>query len=272
MQDFNSLVNTTNRNNNQEVVSVPAIKNDYLNLFCEAISDETLITERASFKQVYQSKIIYHTSLLQSEVIKNLSHLNSYKKDDYLFFVIDKIKRTPYFGINKSKLSEDLVDYDVTLESFPRFNCPHIDTLLSMAYEDDILTIQEYDKILAANQQFYRYACKIEADIIIGFLESKLFSEIKTVGNSENHDQTDNSNQLSVNQAVILLDKLGVFNTPLFENKPNTKKAKLISQLLGKNEKNVKTAIEKLELKSKDLPAGYQRDLDKIQTLLDKLE
>ncbi len=107
---------------------------------------------------------------------------------------------------------------------------------------------------------------------MIDFLESKLFSETNPLTNSENSDQTDSSNQLSVNQSVILLDKLGLFNTPLFENKPNTKKAKLISLLLGKNEKNVKTAIEKLELKPKDITTGYQRDLDKIQRILDKLE
>lgn len=269
MNNINSLTNVVDNLANKNVES-QLITNEYLNLFCEAISDEALFYDY-SFKQVYESKIIYNKPLLQSEVMKNLSYLSSDKKDGYLSFVIDKIKRTPYFGINKSTLMEVLVDYDVTLECFPKFNDPAIDTLLSMD-DDDILTPEQYDEIFTANQQFYRFACKIEADIMLDFLESKLFSDCKTVTNFQHFDETENSNQLSVNQAIILLDKLGVFSTSVLENKPNTKKAKLISQLIGKNEKNVKTAIEKLELKPKDISLSYQRDLDKIQQLLDKLE
>ena len=45
-----------------------------------------------------------------------------------------------------------------------------------------------------------------------------------------------------------------MFTDKTFENVPNTKKAKIISQLLGKNEKNIKTSIEKLELKAENIP------------------
>lgn len=271
MQDVNPPIKSSNRNNIQEVVSVPVINNEYLNLFCKAISDETLV-DQTPFKQVYQSKITYFTTSLQSEVMKNLSHLNNDKKDNYLFFVIDKITRTPYYRIQKSKMIEFLSDYDMTITDFPNFSNPDMDSFFKANYFTEGLTIRECDDIYVGHQQFYRFAAKIEADIMIDFLESKLFSASNTATDSETLDQSDNSNQLSVNQSVILLDKLGIFNSILFENKPNTKKAKLISLLLGKNEKNVKTAIEKLELKSKDVTIGYQRDLDKIQVLLDKLE
>lgn len=271
MQDVNSPLKVSDKNTIPEVVSNQVFNNEYLNLFCEAISDETVV-DGSCFKLVYESKINYFTPFLQSEVMKNLSHLSSDKKDNYLFFVIDKISRTPYYGISKSNMLEFLQEYDVTIEEFPKFSDPELDNLLSMDYFSQPLVFDELENIHGLHHHFYRFASKIEADIMIDFLENKLFSESKTVTNSENFDQTDNSNQLSVNQAIILLDKLGVFNTNLFENKPNTKKAKLISLLLGKNEKNVKTAIEKLELKAKDITIGYQRDLDKIQQLLDKLE
>ena len=84
--------------------------------------------------------------------------------------------------------------------------------------------------------------------------------------------ETENTNQLSVNQAIILLDKLGVFTDKTFENVPNTKKAKLISQLIGKNDKNIKTAIEKLELKPSEITPNYQKDIDKIERILENLE
>lgn len=84
--------------------------------------------------------------------------------------------------------------------------------------------------------------------------------------------ETENANQLSVNQAIILLDRLGLFSSTMLENLPNTKKAKLISQLIGKNDKNIKTAIEKLELKPNEIKPNHQRDIDKIERLLNNLE
>lgn len=68
------------------------------------------------------------------------------------------------------------------------------------------------------------------------------------------------------------MDKLGVFNTNYLSRLPNTKKAKIISQLLGKNEKNIKTAIENLEKRQSVLGVNYVDDIDKIQQLLDNLE
>jgi hypothetical protein len=112
----------------------------------------------------------------------------------------------------------------------------------------------------------------IEAKKVIAFLESKRINSNKKSNMIENNDAIENGKQLTVNQAIILLDKLGVFTTDVLENVPNTKKALLISLLLGKNDKNIKTAIEKLELKSKGITTSYQRDLDKIQLLLNNLE
>ena len=88
----------------------------------------------------------------------------------------------------------------------------------------------------------------------------------------ENNEDSENANQLSVNQAIILLDKLGVFNDKALENLSNVKKAKLISQLIGKNEKNIKTAIQKLELKPSEITPNYQKDIDKIERILENLE
>lgn len=271
MEGVNSSIRESDKSNIQEVFPAPVFNNEYLNLFCAAISDETLIN-KISFKQIYESKITYFTPFLQSEVMRNLSHLSSYKKDNYLSFVIDKIARTPYYRTKKSKMIEFLMDYDLTMDEFPNLSNPELNTLLSEDYFTQELTIEEHENIYFTHQQFYRFAAKIEADIMIHFLEDKLFSESKTVNNSEYFDQTDNSNQLSVNQAVILLDKLGIFSTDILEKVPNTRKAKLISQLIGKNGKNIKTAIERLELKPKDISCGYQKDLDKIQQILDKLE
>ncbi|MEM8521307.1 hypothetical protein [Flavobacterium sp. PL12] len=97
-------------------------------------------------------------------------------------------------------------------------------------------------------------------------------NSIEFINKIDATDNYENSKQLTVNQALILLDKLGIFSNNILESMPNTKKAKLISQIIGKNEKNITVAIQKLELKAKEITVGYQRDLDKIQRLLDNLE
>jgi len=79
-------------------------------------------------------------------------------------------------------------------------------------------------------------------------------------------------NQLTANQIVILLDKLGLFADPYFETLPNTTKAKILNLITGLNDKNLKTYIEKLDKSPKDLSKNYLKDLDKIDSLLNSLK
>ncbi len=156
MQDVNSLTKGSSKNNFQEVSPNPAINHEYLNKFCEAISDETLV-DRTPFKQVYESKITYFTPFLQSEVMKNLSHLSRNKKDNYLSFVIDKIARTPYYGISKSEMIEILMDYDLTIDEFPNLSDPEMDSHLSNDYFTEQLSILEYDSIYNLHQSILSF-------------------------------------------------------------------------------------------------------------------
>jgi hypothetical protein len=64
----------------------------------------------------------------------------------------------------------------------------------------------------------------VEANKMIDFLESKRTNVNKDNNKIENTDEIDNTNQLSVNQAIILLDRLGFFSSTMLENLPNTKK------------------------------------------------
>lgn len=81
-----------------------------------------------------------------------------------------------------------------------------------------------------------------------------------------------NQNQLSVNQIIIFLDQLGVFTHPIFENISKNKQAEAISQIVGRNSKNVKIAIEKLDKAPSEIGQGFSKDFAKIQELISKLE
>ena len=78
--------------------------------------------------------------------------------------------------------------------------------------------------------------------------------------------------QLTANQSIILLDKLGFFTHSDIENLPQTKQANIISQITGLNEKNINKRISKLEQNQKEISKNYQKDIDKINKILDDLE
>ncbi len=245
--------------------SMKPFKDEYLNAFCKEISNVSDIYE-CTFIQCYDFGIKNYTEFLKSEITENLLILPAEKIKPYLDFVEDKIKKTPYFEVEKNIVDRWISEYDLKKTEFPYKENIEVKQLISTSVKFEQLTVEDRALMEDIQTDFYCYAAMIEANKMIDFLQSKK-------SNSDgNIIETENANQLSVNQAVILLDKLGVFTDKAFENVPNTKKAKLISQLLGKNEKNIKTSIEKLELKKSELGAGYQRDLDKIQQLLNNLE
>jgi len=106
----------------------------------------------------------------------------------------------------------------------------------------------------------------------IEFLKNKLKKFKKKKVSNPVQDAALNPNQLSVNQIIIFLDQLGVFANPQFENLSKNKQAKAISLLVGKNSKNIKTAIEKLDKTPSAIGQGFSKDLAKIQELIAKLE
>ena len=252
----------------KQPILMKPFKDEYLTIFCKEISDERAVKE-CCFDLVYEG-IVHYVPYLETEIIENLLLLGNDKRDDYLNFAIDKIKKTPFVDKEKINIDKWLKKYNVSINEFPTFSNEELKHWLNRYYNGYSETPHDLDFILDIQIDFYCYGAMIEANKMIDFLESKIINA--TSKSIDNTSETENANQLSINQAIILLDKLGVFNDKSLENVSNVKKAKLISQLLGKNEKNIKTAIEKLELKPNDVKPNYQKDIDKIERILDNLE
>jgi hypothetical protein len=246
-------------------------KDEYLTAFCNEISNDREIYQ-SPFIQCYNFGIKSFTENLKSEISENLLILPSEKIIPFIDFIEDKIKNTPYFQVDNKILDKWIRKYNLQNLDFPFIENKEVYRLISMSVNFHQLTDEDRELMEEIQIDFYHYAAMIEADIIIDFLKTKRPISEKPIDKKEVDNESKTPNQLSVNQAIILLDKLGVFTDKTFENMPNTKKAKILSQLLGRNEKNIKTAIEKLELKQSELGAGYQRDFDKIQKILDNLE
>jgi hypothetical protein len=80
-----------------------------------------------------------------------------------------------------------------------------------------------------------------------------------------------NPKQLTANQIVLLLQEIGFFIHPEIEDASKVKQAELIGLIAGLNQKNIKTNIQKLDKKPLENGLNYQKDIDKINKILDDL-
>lgn len=102
--------------------------------------------------------------------------------------------------------------------------------------------------------------------------DPSFINKIVVVSKDSSLNDNINPKQLTANQSIILLDKLGFFTHSDIENLPQTKQANIISQITGLNEKNINKRISKLEQNQKEISKNYQKDIDKINKILDDLE
>jgi hypothetical protein len=77
--------------------------------------------------------------------------------------------------------------------------------------------------------------------------------------------------QITANQIVILLDKVGFFNDKKISLKSQAKQSEVISKVTGLNVKNIATYISRLEQKPSAIGANYQKDLEYIDSMLDDI-
>lgn len=114
---------------------------------------------------------------------------------------------------------------------------------------------------------FSKYNPKYISKINYSFnsnLMSKQFAEPAEI-------ETKTPKQLTANQIVLLLQEIGFFTHPKIEDASKVKQAELIGLLAGLNQKNIKTNIQKLDKKPLENGLNYQKDIEKINKVLDDL-
>lgn len=250
---------------------IKSFKDQFLTAFLNEISDLNSIYD-STFIQCYEFGIKRHTDSLISEIKENILIIPSDKLNPYFEFIEDKISSTPFYNTKPGILDKWVKKYNIKNLEFPFLENENINHLITKSINYHLWDDKERFQMEEIQQDFFYYASMIEATKITDFIETKKYISTSKPIMNESEALKENTNQLTVNQSIILLDKLGIFNDKAFDRVSNVKKAKLISQLLGKNWKNIKTSIESLEKKPSELGTGYQKDIDKIQKLLDNLE
>ncbi|WP_026776109.1 hypothetical protein [Polaribacter sp. Hel_I_88] len=117
--------------------------------------------------------------------------------------------------------------------------------------------IQEETNIIDDNGNMIGYGTE-------AIVRTKIDKEIEPI-------ETKSKNQLTANQIILLLQEIGFFIHPKIEDASKVKQAELISLITGLHQKNIKTNIQKLDKSVSENGANYQRDIDKINKILDDL-
>lgn len=248
------------------------MKNTYFDKFCELIDDYTILKKSTAIGVMIDLQLCMKE--IKSETLLELQQ-NGINRNDHLEFKINEVEKCNYDKNASLKyINKWFNEYQIGLTPILNnsFQGNPIELLLNSHYNDMEKFSPEKDKAYNAQLDFYQFFCNYYANKLIEYFKSKMTIDESVFFETETKTELENINQLSVNQAIILLDKLGVFNDKALENLSNVKKAKLISQLIGKNEKNIKTAIQKLELKPSEITPNYQKDIDKIERILENLE
>lgn len=207
-----------------------------------------IITNKIALKENGFAYLI----LTETEIKSTISHFGD---DDYQAKALEILK---IFNI---KL-DDFLNHNIKNEKFEQIfrRVPN--------YDDEKKNTSNYKEFIEYYYNFYFFLVIKYGNIVINFIK-ELKGELKTDIKIEN--PKNKPNQLTTNQIVLLLQEVGFFAYPKILDSHKTKQAKLISSITGLNEKNIKTAIEKLDKKPSELTANYQKDIDKINQILDDL-
>lgn len=241
--------------------------------FCEFLSNDHIFDKSPPVALIYDSK--YQIKQIKSLVSKELV---TRKEDgiDVLYYVINEIEATEYQteNVGIECVQRWLDKFDITIEEVLNYENRGNEIYKFIEYEYTYYPDMSFERSLAVDIQidFLVFLRNYFATQLLNFLsekkqlKEKQFDLQKPVTTTEQKN-----NQLTTNQIVILLDNLGFFAHPKIEDAPKIKQAELIGLISGLNQKNIKTHIKKLEKSLSVNGENYQKDIDKINKILDNL-
>lgn len=178
---LNGLKHQKSKNETMPQPTVKPFKDEYLKIFCKEISNERSIKETC-FSLIYDS-ITHYVPYFENEILENLLLLSTDKKDDYLNFAIDTIKKTEYSDYDEKVILKWLVKYNSSIDEFPNFKNEELNHWLKRYYNGYADSPRDYDFILDIQIDFYCYAAGLEAQKMIAYLESKKSTASKNIEN-----------------------------------------------------------------------------------------
>jgi len=234
-------------------------------MFCSILNNQDILKQMPAL--VVQGNLQSCVEKITISVLKELLELDKDKIDYNLDLKINEIKQQDYLkNYGEDKIEkwldyfkvelDDVLDLNVNSNSFRDLIGGYY-----LNHEDD--GSENYRIAKEAQEAFLYFFLNYYANQLISFLESKKIMIPET--------EIKKTKQLSANQIVLLLQEIGYFTHPKIEDASKVKQAELISLITGLNEKNIKINIQKLDKKPLENGSSYQKDIDKINQILDAL-
>ena len=240
--------------------------------FCEFLSNDHIFDKSPPVSLIYDSK--YQIKQIKSLVNKELI---SRKEDaiDFLNFIINEIVATEYQteNVGVECIQRWLDKYEISIDEILNHENRGNEIYKYIENEYTYFYDMSFDRSLAVNMQldFLVFLRNYFASQLLDFLNEKKQLKEKQFNIQKQIITTEQKeNQLTANQIVILLDRLGFLAHPDIEDLSRTKQAELISLITGLHKKNFEKYIGKLE--ESNPTKNYQNDINKIDKILDNLK
>jgi hypothetical protein len=239
-------------------IEINNIIDDVKPLYIKAVSDLLIKLSNLTNKEDRLNYLTRNVQLLQMP-------LKQLKKDFYIEDIESRyyVKQSDFIS---KKIDKVISGFNVTNQNF-------IDKELEAVFS-------KIDYSIGDMMQNEHYRIRFETLIklpyslftITGSFINFLYAKIGKISpETQNEESLKSSKQLSANQIVLLLQEIGYFTHPKIEEASKVKQAKLISLIAGLNEKNIKKHIQKLDETASSNGPNYQKDIDKINKILDGL-
>lgn len=256
------------------------------------------ITDFIEVDQKYSEEI----SIIKSQIPELIDDLYSQSKEDniYYFDCPSEIYKNHFSNRMSNYFKEvpDANELDFLVSEINYFSNPFDNRKLEECFDySEFIPNKERYKIslkrkleyLAPKLNKYNYKISYREDSFLGdpFVNPDAIGTLVKLEKSKNSpfnkmteeyqeasttNKEKKSKQLTVNQIVLLLEKLGFFTSNRIKDLPKTKKANIVSLITGYHFKGIKTRIENLEKKPSTLGEQHQKDIDKIDDILNNLE
>lgn len=224
------------------------------------------------FKNYVAQNLHKSIYLIEKEINHNLLVLDVRRLEIYFEQVINKLENSPFLEFDDSYMAKYIEKYNLDKENILNINNKELISFLNRTGDPfDPYNGSDSDLYFKSEEiksTFYRYLAKHE---ILFFTDRIKEMQSENLGLKPSVKFKSQGEQLTTNQIVLLLQEIGFFTHPKIEDASKVKQAELISLITGLNEKNIKTAIQKLDKKPSELKVNYEKDIIKINQILDDL-
>lgn len=223
------------------------------------------------FYSIYTNEIIYDFESLvipiQNDIDKELSFYSERKK-------IEEIINLKIEGLAKKYLNNHYNFYANTLNIMHAFfepeNYKQLSWNLFSKYQEKLIKWYDLNGSISEIEEILEEEIATLNQLFAVLIENNLLNDRLQKLKSDYLPESISEKRLSINQTVLLLDKLKFIQK--IEHNTLTIQARLISKICGYHEKNIKNSLERLGKKQSVWSNQYKKDVKIVNNTISELE